>query len=439
MKKIMIVLLNAILIFTFIGFQFNISFASEGSISAPSSVLIGENFTVTVKIPSDAVGYQGEISVKFVDGTTKSSGNLTVVTGITGDYTHPGDMSYTFTATQSEGAAIITVSNLKITDKNANRVNSQTTLTGSINVTKPASSSSSGSSDSSSSSSSSGTGGSGSSSTTTSTPTTSTTTTTTTSNEPTWTTTNDTVYAAETVNVRSGWGTSYSSLGKLSKGTSIARSAKGSNGWDRVSFKGQTGYILSQYLVVQNPNASTTTNTTTDNTVANNTTADTTVAEPTWRETGDKVYATTNMNVRSGWDKSYSSVGGLQKGDSVTRIAVGSNGWDKIKYNGKTAYVLSRLLTTEVVEPDEPEEDEDENTANEVTNETNTVTNTNRVDITVNMTDNELDAYNKIIEEVGVLPAVGKSFSDYIYVIAVASAIMMVGFVGLKIREKNEE
>ena len=338
MKRILIVLLNVVIIFTFIGLNYTVSFASEGSISVPTSVNVGDRFTVTVNIPSDAVGYQGEISVKFSDGSVQNSNVLTVVTGITGDYAHPGNMSYEFSATV-EGKATITVSNLKITDRNANRINLNTTLTGSILVVPKAE-------------------------TPTQPNTPETPTTPPASNQPTVTNTTKTT---------------------------------------------------------DNSNNTTATNKATN-------TTETTIAEPTWRETGDTVYATTNMNVRSGWDKSFNSIGGLMKGDSTTRIAVGSNGWDKIKYNGKIAYVLSRLLTTEVVEPDEEDE-------NEV--EKNEVSNTNKIDVTANMTGEDKELYNQLIEEVGVLPTVGKNFADYVYIIAVISVLTMVAFVGLEIRQKD--
>ena len=405
MKRISIVLLIVLIEFASIGINFNISYAGEASISAPSSVNVGDSFTVTVGIPSDAVAYNGEISVKFSDGTVQNSGVLAVVTGITGDFAHPGNMSYNFSA-KSEGTATITVSNLTITDRNGTKVNSQKTLSGSVSVVKKQETPATPAAPS-----------------TPSTPAqpstpTSSTPASTTSNEPSWTNTGDTVAATETVNVRSGWGTSYSSLGKLAKGSTVTRNAKGSNGWDKVSFKGQTGYILSKYLTVQNVN-----NQEQQKTDENQEQKD----EIKWQETGDKVYATAGMNVRSGPGTTNSSIGGLKKGDSVTRIAVGSNGWDKIKYGGKEAYVLSKLLTTKEVEPDE--EEENTNTTEE---------NTNVVNQAENLVGEEKDVYNRLVEEVGVLPTVGRNFADYIYVISVCAAIGMIAFVGLKTREKNE-
>ena len=421
MKKILIVLLNAILVFSFIGFYYTVSFATEANLSIPSSVTVGDDITVTVKIPSEAVAYQGEISVKFSDGTTANSGVLAKVTGIDGDYSHPGNMTFTTKATK-EGEATVTVSNLNITDKNSNKVNIQSGLTGKITVNKKQEAQPS--------------------QPTTPTTNTSTTPSTPASSDPTFTTVSEKVFATETVNVRKSWSTSSESIGKIQKGSSVVRIGKGSNGWDKVSYIGTFGYVSSKYLTTQDPNGSTTTTTnTTTNTNTNTTnTTTTTVAEPKWTETGDTVYATTNMNVRKSWDKSSESIGGLMKGDKTTRIAVGSNGWDKIKYEGKTAYVLSSLLTTQVVEPDKKEETNTTNTNTNTTNTTNTVaeSNTNKVDVTENMAAEEKDVYNQLIEEVGVLPAVGRNFADYVYVIGLFVVLAMVGFVGVKIREKED-
>ncbi len=58
------------------------------------------------------------------------------------------------------------------------------------------------------------------------------------------------------------------------------------------------------------------------------------------------VYATANVNVRNGANTSYAKVGLLKKGKSITRTAIGSNGWSRVIYKGKTAYISSSYLTT---------------------------------------------------------------------------------------------
>ena len=50
-----------------------------------------------------------------------------------------------------------------------------------------------------------------------------------------------------------------------------------------------------------------------------------------------------------------------------------------------------------------------------------------------------MDIYNTIVEEIGVLPQVGKSTGSYIYYISIILSMIMVAVVGLKIRSKENE
>jgi len=70
-------------------------------------------------------------------------------------------------------------------------------------------------------------------------------------------------------------------------------------------------------------------------------------AEPTFTSVNETVYAKSTVNVRESYSTNSTKLGSLNKGDEVTRIGKGSNGWSKITYNGKTAYVNSSYLTTE--------------------------------------------------------------------------------------------
>ncbi len=77
---------------------------------------------------------------------------------------------------------------------------------------------------------------------------------------------------------------------------------------------------------------------------------------PSFTTVNETVYATSSVNVRSSYSTSSSVIGSLNKGDSVTRIGKGSNGWSKVKYNNKTAYISSSYLSTE-----KPEESNEKN------------------------------------------------------------------------------
>lgn len=77
-----------------------------------------------------------------------------------------------------------------------------------------------------------------------------------------------------------------------------------------------------------------------------------TTTKPTFSSRNEKVYAKSEVNVRSSYSTSSSVLGTLSAGDSVTRTGIATksiNGilWSKITYNGQTAYISSSYLTTE--------------------------------------------------------------------------------------------
>ena len=383
-EKIFILIMIVSLAFGIIGL--NYSYASEATISV-SAAKIGQEFTVTVNIPADAIGYQGKIEVTFADNSTKSSGVLTNVTGITGDYAHPGNMTAKFTAPVA-GNAKVRVVELTLTGRDASKLNSQSTLEQTFSVAAadaPAQQPQQPQQP------------------------------TTTTNEPGYTNTGDTVYALEKLNVRKSASTSGEKIRTKKKDDKTKRISVGANGWDKIEFNGGTGYVMSKYLTTKSPE-------------------DRAKEEPKWTDTNDTVYSLADLNVREGWGTSYKTIGSLTVGQSTKRLATGANGWDKIEYNGKTAYVTSKYLTTDKAKADEKLAELGEDEENEVNNtvQDNTVTDTNTVV-------GNMDIYNTIVEEIGVLPQVGKSTGSYIYYISIILSMIMVAVVGLKIRSKENE
>lgn len=67
---------------------------------------------------------------------------------------------------------------------------------------------------------------------------------------------------------------------------------------------------------------------------------------PKFTEVNETVYATTSVNVRASYSADSDKVGGLSTGASVTRTGVGDNGWSRIVYGDRVAYVNSSYLTT---------------------------------------------------------------------------------------------
>ncbi|TCN24135.1 SH3 domain-containing protein [Mesobacillus foraminis] len=124
---------------------------------------------------------------------------------------------------------------------------------------------------------------------------------------------------ADILNVRSGAGTNYARIGQLKQGTILKGIQKAGNGWYRISFQGKTGYVSGDY--VRTANSETATSTT------------------------YKVNAT-GLNVRTGPGTQYKRIGLLKNGSVLNVIHRESNGWYKISYNGRNAYVSGDYVTT---------------------------------------------------------------------------------------------
>lgn len=132
--------------------------------------------------------------------------------------------------------------------------------------------------------------------------------------------TSDTVYVTgSSVNLRKGAGTDYDVIVGLAKGTELKRTGTTDNGWSRVEYNGETGYLSSNYVSTEKPAAAITEK---DGTVVV-TSAANLRTEPS--ENGD-VIAIANPDVE------------------LKRTGVTESGWTRVEYDGKTAYVHSSLL-----------------------------------------------------------------------------------------------
>ena len=133
------------------------------------------------------------------------------------------------------------------------------------------------------------------------------------------------------LNVRKGPSTSYESIGKIDKGTSVEVISE-SDGWSKINYKNTTAYVATRYLDKKSTN-----------------TEDTTQQ---YKEI--KVVNTDGLNVRKGPSTSYESIGKIDKGTSVEVISE-SDGWSKINYKNTTAYVatmyLDKISSNEQVPP----------------------------------------------------------------------------------------
>lgn len=138
------------------------------------------------------------------------------------------------------------------------------------------------------------------------------------------------VSATGNVHIRSGPSVRYAKLGILPCNGTIIRTGIGENGWSQVLYQGKPAYITTYYL--------------------------STTGLATYTEVEETVYAIKNANIRKGPTINYELIGVLNKDASITRIGIGDNGWSKVLYNGKEAFMYSLYLTTDIASENEESE-----------------------------------------------------------------------------------
>lgn len=144
----------------------------------------------------------------------------------------------------------------------------------------------------------------------------------------------DTVYALETVVVRSSYMMASESVGTLKSGESAKRTGHCNNGWDRIIFHDKEAYVYGTLL------------TTDPNETGNKESQKEISKKVKMKELNETVYAKTDAVVRQGYSTASKQIGALKAGVSVTRTGICDNGWSRINYNGLVAFVYSDLLTT---------------------------------------------------------------------------------------------
>ena len=195
--------------------------ASFSASISDTSVEVGDTFKVTVTADNAAGMYS----------VSASNSNVSVSSGSTSEFLEDGSTTVTYKANKAGTVSITaTASDMTDLDDDTKAVTGSRKFTVTVKAKSTSSSGSSG-------------GSSGNSST----PKTTT---------PSFSSVNETVYATGSVNVRSSYSTSSSIVGSLDAGDSVTRTGRGSNGWSRVTYNGQTAYISSEYLTTEKPEES---------------------------------------------------------------------------------------------------------------------------------------------------------------------------------------
>ena len=136
-----------------------------------------------------------------------------------------------------------------------------------------------------------------------------------------------TVKATDVVNIRSSASTESDSLGKAQIGDTYKRYEEMENGWSKIDYNGTEAYIKSDYLEVVD-----------DGSASGDESSDSGSSG-----SGGQITVKENVNVREGASETAKKLGVAYRGDKFDLIEK-TNGWCKIKYNGKEAYVKADFV-----------------------------------------------------------------------------------------------
>lgn len=133
----------------------------------------------------------------------------------------------------------------------------------------------------------------------------------------------ETVRATSTVNVRASASEDADKLGKLEKDKTVKRKESLENGWSCVEFEDGVGYVKSEFLIVSSV----------------------TYKDGTVENLSGTCTPTTTINVRASASENADKIGVANAGESLVLLEIMENGWTKVEYDGKEAYVKSEFLT----------------------------------------------------------------------------------------------
>lgn len=147
------------------------------------------------------------------------------------------------------------------------------------------------------------------------------------------------VKTTEVVNIRTSDSETADKLGKAAVGDEFKLLETKGNGWSKVEYDGKEAYIKSDYLEPSETETQTAAagadneeNTSTQQANNEQTTSTTTTGTVTVKE---------NVRVRAGASEKSEKIATAYAGEKLEVIMKQADGWTKIKYKGKTAYVKS--------------------------------------------------------------------------------------------------
>ena len=148
------------------------------------------------------------------------------------------------------------------------------------------------------------------------------------------------VKATDVVNIRSSDSETADKLGKAAIGDEFTLLEERGNGWSKVSYEGGEAFIKSEYLEPSEVVRADETGTGAGQETGDDNTAAQTHDDESAETTGT-VTVKENVRIRAGASEDSEKIATAYVGEKLEVIMKQADGWTKIKYNGKTAYVKS--------------------------------------------------------------------------------------------------
>lgn len=146
------------------------------------------------------------------------------------------------------------------------------------------------------------------------------------------------VKATDVVNIRTSDSETADKLGKAAVGDEFALLEEKGNGWSKISYEGRDAYIKSEFL---EPSETTQAQAEEPEEPEEDSNEETGNDNSSSAETTGTVTVIDNVRVRASASENGEKLGTAYVGEKLEVIMKQADGWTKVKYNGKTAYVKS--------------------------------------------------------------------------------------------------
>lgn len=148
------------------------------------------------------------------------------------------------------------------------------------------------------------------------------------------------VKAIDVVNIRTSDSETADKLGKAAVGDEFTLLEEKGNGWSKVEYEGREAYIKSEFL---EPSETMEASAENDDESENNA-EETQTDDSSSTATTGTVTVKENVRIRASASENGEKLGTAYMGEKLDVIMKQADGWTKIKYNGKTAYVKSEFV-----------------------------------------------------------------------------------------------